>query len=435
MQVPQDKSEVIHRLLVDYDTELSRTRTIAKHQERKKKLITKHKLQYYTLDTEHDIRAVVDKLVAKGEDTCIYPVWSVSDPRFAVRLGLIPKVLKPHVNTPWFLHWLADKKGIYPQEGNADYSYYLRHLEYQSIWCFETLETQRRNAIVKADSSMLLLYAPDLVYKGSKRPKTDMSLFRNPDSLKVTRKDVNLQMNTQGIINGSVTIGGETWHVMPVTRYAAGMKRGLFHGEDRPKEICGTFFYYEPESTTLLAYKTIHTSFNKTTAYIELGVKETDGSGLYYKDTSKEEYPPTRPYMESAMGPNDTIEYADYVGSSVEPDSEDYAPFNIYDVSLLLSHAKRLLSSDLIMNIDEIRNLHQFTIRGGELGTKYYAGELLGLYALEDALDQPLCHAASAKGIDILVFTHMIGSFQVVSEVLDTRSREDSFRSLVYIVD
>jgi hypothetical protein len=393
----------------------------------KKNFIAKHyKESYYTLDTEDDIRAVVDSLVAKGKDTCIYPVLYVKDPRLAVKLGLIPKALKSHVNAPWFSHWLRGKKGTLPEGLNSNYLSYLMFLEYKSVWCFETLETQRRNAVSKADSSMLLLYAPDLVYKGSSRPKTDMSLFRNPNSITVRRQDIK---------DNTVNINGELWNVVPVTRYATGMKRGLFHGEERPTTICGTFYYHEPESTTLLAYKTQHISFNKTTAYIELNVHESNGSGLYYKDTTKEEYPPTRPYLKSQRGPNDTVQYAEYVGSSVEPGTEDYAPFNIYDVSLLLDHALGLLPSDLKMNLEDIRRLRRFPMKGGEQGIKYYAGELLDLYAHEDAFDQPLCHHACKKGIDILIFTNMVGSFQVVSEVLDTRSREDSFKSLVYIVD
>jgi hypothetical protein len=94
-----------------------------------------------------------------------------------------------------------------------------------------------------------------------------------------------------------------------------------------------------------------------------------------------------------------------------------------------------MLSSDLIIDIDEIRRLGRSHIKGGIFGTKYYAGKLLDLYAKEDAFDQPICREASKKGIDLVIFTHMAGSFQVVTEVLDTKPREDTFRSLVYIVD
>jgi len=41
--------------------------------------------------------------------------------------------------------------------------------------------------------------------------------------------------------------------------------------------------------------------------------------------------------------------------------------------------------------------------------------------------DQPLCKAARSKGIDVVVLTHMVGAFRLVSEVLDTRERVQSF--------
>ena len=385
-----------------------------------------YKNSHYVLNTEQDIRSVVDELVAEGKDIHIYPVLHVKDPRLAVKLGLIPSVLKRHVNEPWFKHWLQRGEGTFPEESNSDYSRNLKFLEHQSIWCFETLETQKRQAVAKANSSMLMLYAPDLLYRGSRRPKTDMSLFRNPDSLTVQREDIK---------NNMIFINDELWNVLPVTRYAAGMKRGLFFGEEPPVDVCGTFYYYEPESTTLLAYKTKRSSFNKTTMYIDLGVKEANGNGLYYKDVTKEEYPPTRSYSQSERGPNDTVEYAEYVGSSAKPGTDDYAPYNIYDVSLLLEHAASLLPADLKLDIDEIQRRRKFPAKGGEPGVKYYAGELLDLYAAEDSFDQPLCKEASRRNIDVLVFTHMVGSYQIVDEVLDTRCREDSFRSLVYIVN
>ena len=65
---------------------------------------------------------------------------------------------------------------------------------------------------------------------------------------------------------------------------------------------------------------------------------------------------------------------------------------------------------------------------------KHIAGSYLGLYAFEDKLDQPLCIAAREQGLDVVILTHMVGRFQVVTEVLDTRSREKSFASLVYMM-
>lgn len=56
-------------------------------------------------------------------------------------------------------------------------------------------------------------------------------------------------------------------------------------------------------------------------------------------------------------------------------------------------------------------------------------------YALEDNFDQPICTLAKAKvkGYDIVIFTDMVGSHQILTEILDVRDRGDSFRQLAYL--
>ena len=64
--------------------------------------------------------------------------------------------------------------------------------------------------------------------------------------------------------------------------------------------------------------------------------------------------------------------------------------------------------------------------------TPRYIGAIAGLMSIEDEYDQPLCKLALSLGIDLIVLTHMIGSHQIVSEVLDTRPRLTSFANLAY---
>jgi hypothetical protein len=61
---------------------------------------------------------------------------------------------------------------------------------------------------------------------------------------------------------------------------------------------------------------------------------------------------------------------------------------------------------------------------------KYY--HTLGMYAVEDPLDQVVCKFAKYLGFDTVILTNMIGSHQIVSEVLDTRLRAQSFNSLIF---
>jgi hypothetical protein len=54
------------------------------------------------------------------------------------------------------------------------------------------------------------------------------------------------------------------------------------------------------------------------------------------------------------------------------------------------------------------------------------------LYGAEDWFDQILCLLAKKMNIELVVLTRMVGAKQIVQEVLDARSREDSFKSLVF---
>jgi hypothetical protein len=74
------------------------------------------------------------------------------------------------------------------------------------------------------------------------------------------------------------------------------------------------------------------------------------------------------------------------------------------------------------------------THKKGLSDKKFYVGKLLELYAVEDELDQQICRLAKEQDIDIIILTNMVGSHQIVTEILDTRNREDSFKSLVYFI-
>jgi hypothetical protein len=55
------------------------------------------------------------------------------------------------------------------------------------------------------------------------------------------------------------------------------------------------------------------------------------------------------------------------------------------------------------------------------------------LIAIEDFLDQPLCVLARELGFEVVLLTTMTGNSRIVAEVLDARSREESFDSVVII--
>lgn len=227
------------------------------------------------------------------------------------------------------------------------------------LWYYFPLDYVRTNSLNECKGLLLSMMLPSAVYK-SKRPKTDMMMFRLPSSL--------------------TSCDTKEWRTIPVTRYAEGMTRSLFYGKAKEDcNFCGTFYYYETESTTLLAYRKSFRAFNKVQAYRDLG-------GVYTEES--------------------------YV---------------------LEEWTARKLPENLIMSRADVMNITKYqNVEGSKLQQRDYAGNILKLYGAEDRYDQKLCKLAKSKGYDIVILTNMVGGFQVVTEILDTRDRVESFRSLIY---
>ena len=99
-----------------------------------------------------------------------------------------------------------------------------------------------------ASSFALLLFAPEHVYRQSKRPVNRMELFQMADS-----RILHVRLNVSD-------------QFIPVTRYAKTREAGLFFGARGDRDFCGTFYYYEPESTTFLRAQNVLRAKNKTEA-------------------------------------------------------------------------------------------------------------------------------------------------------------------------
>jgi len=302
------------------------------------------------ISSEEDIMKLSDECVAKEAVVYCYPV--------IVDKSVDPKLMLKH--------------GLFPRRSIA-----MVHARATARWKYSPIDVHHKNAIQKCDSYYLMYVAPFLLYNISKRPINNMLMYRSPDSHTLS------------------TITSE-WSLIPVTRYAAGMSKGLYY-ETTCDNFCGTFYYKEPESTTYLAYQKSFTAFNKTDAYLKLGGTED-----------------IKTFFGTSFGHEVTMKMIRY-------------------------HIDGIIPADLMMTKGEIQSIINDLAAGNgntddEPGTqKIYATDLQ-LYAEEDGLDQPLCILARDQGYDIVVLTNMVGSHQVVTEVLDTRSRVDSYRSLVYTV-
>lgn len=330
----------------------------------------------FRLENHTQLVRLALELNAEAHSNVSVTIDYVWNPKQAIQVGLWPS---SHLTyDAWFVDWMNNVPAadIAFWHDGIDVAEEAQKMKTIGTWIWKSLEEHKREAVASASSLPLLLYARELLYQGSKRPKTEMSLFRSPLSRTIRRADVR---------DGRVVLDGEEWRVVPVTRYAAGMSKGLYFGEDRPLDSCGTFFYLEPESTTYLAFKTSFRAFNKTEAALALGIATEEDEG----------------------------------------------------VQTMLKHSRGAYPRNLMMTPEEAYSaLHPgVLLPAGDVSDEpRYAGVYLDLYAEEDIWDQPLCNTAAEEGYDVVILESMVGKYQVVTEVLDTRSREESFSSLLYVV-
>lgn len=176
--------------------------------------------------------------------------------------------------------------------------------------------------------------------------------------------------------------------LLPIVRYERGMSRGLYYPAPT-KVYCGIFYYLEPDSNYYLISRTTLVAKNKFGAAMALGLTVEDLFGLYNDpevnwEAGKEwETSPLRGYLE-------------------------YRGFDTGEETGIEAFQKLIDSTQTELAYEQT------------------------LYGLEDILDQPICLMARQNGIDCVLLKYMTGNIRPVSEVLDTRSREESFENILY---
>jgi hypothetical protein len=233
------------------------------------------------------------------------------------------------------------------------------------------------------------------------------------------------------------TTNNQLYSTINVTRYAKDSNKGLYH--DKPcTDCCGTFYYYEPESSTQLAY-------NK------------ESSRIYdNKFQAAADLIGIRPGGKVKRGAKTIITFNDGTSFTLTGMMKNYFKGKLKKD--LRYSSTEVCSSRIIRNCPFDFGLGAGRWDGGSGGGRYgldtenissgdniptnmnlathnnkhYLGMFLGLYASEDVFDQPICTAASKKGIDIVIFRSMVGSHQLVTEILDTRLRGVSFDHLIF---
>jgi hypothetical protein len=248
---------------------------------------------------------------------------------------------------------------------------------------FFTVEGLVQNATRTASSFGLNLFAPEQMYKQTRRPINYMGMFQTAES-PILRTVPDNQL------------------FIPVTRYANDMSGSLYFKDKKPDEdFCGTFYYYEPESTTYLYSNSVLRAKNKREAVRTLWEKlVTEG-----KSSSKGS---VRDLLQANYN---QLMYA------LEDSNLMFTPTQFIELGKTWSSA---------IDID----IYKFPIDPNIQDRQFYCAFTLGFYAAEDDFDQALCELGREAGYSAIILEKMVGSRQIVIEVLDTRPREESFRNL-----
>lgn len=324
-----------------------------------------------TILSKHDILELYNECISSLQEEIQLKIENVYDPEAFILAGFLPELRNYNLLLD-YLSGMSLNELIYWH--NRYDAFMITNLRKHSSWWFRKISYYKRKGIEEAESLGLLLYAPELLYR-SNRPITDMSIYRGPGNRTLYRNEV---------VNEAILLDGNKWKVIPVTRYSSGMSRGLYHPNGG--SYCGTFYYHEPQSGTLLAYKTSLVAFNKLDALSKL---DPSRNIIDFKKTNP----------------------------------------------LLMEHYEGKLPKDLRLTPMEYSRIKHKNYGGTISQNRYYVGKLLELYAAEDEFDQEICLLAKDQDIDLIILTHMVGSHQIVTEVLDVRDRNDSFNSLIYLLD
>lgn len=231
----------------------------------------------------------------------------------------------------------------------------------------------------------------NLVYP-SFRPKTDMKLYR------IDKCKMYTEVCHTNTLLWKAFVDDKWVDCVPCSRYSEGMSRGLYF--QVPGRYSGTFYYYEPDSTTFLQCNPEKTKTyeNKYQAVLDL-VPEMEG---LVKMSSYQ-----KQFLEGTSSlPKDLMmtpsELCDFI------QKED-----INTTIILFKHGNK-------------------TWKYSASEEKRYVGKHLELYALEDKWDRILYHVGREKGIEVLLFKEMVGGRQKVTEIFDLRKRRKSFCNLLY---
>jgi hypothetical protein len=199
------------------------------------------------------------------------------------------------------------------------------------------------------------------------------------------------------------------------------------------KVYCGTFYYYEPSSTTLLNLGKTLIASNKYDALIRLSEISPENNPVDIKDVITEgqnalALGSSVSNIESPFGPKSKH-------SSVKFHKMSDAEINRFNTFIrnVAENEDELLTytydfSHIPKNIRQYESISVNEMFIDDNGN--YRALNLNLYAYFDNYDSYICDLAKKKGFDTIIFQKEPGKERVTTEVYDTRPREISYKNL-----
>ena len=260
---------------------------------------------------------------------------------------------------------------------------------------------------------------PHYIYAGylgtfqqSERPYTSMSHLRKSEGKVLSSSFVKDSKGAPQLILDDKT--GKNVKIIPISRYAIDQLSGTYYKKEEKKSYCGTFYFWEPDSNVYLELGNSMYANNKFDALFQLDKYDKKENDIY--DAYLYAY--ALLYLKKIL----QLNLLD------DKFIEEFDPKTFHESKKANHFIKELLK------LFESGNSEYFEMDDMyyTLAEKKYVGNKFD--AFEDGLDQILCKVAKAKGIDTIILSKMPASRRINTEILDTRSREESLNSLVWQV-
>jgi hypothetical protein len=290
-------------------------------------------------------------------------------------------------------------------------------------------------------------------YHASKRPLNSMTNLRQTPFKMIDTSKVD-----PAIIRTGEPFKMGSDYFVPVTRYSMGMRQGCYFDPCPETKYLGTFYYWEPESNVYLNMGSkfqYFTSKIEATSYFKnllLDYQCLEHSSGRRSDGSDR----NNSLGNDGSGNDGSGQFVCKCNQAVEIyTTMDKFVHKIFD-ELIQAFYKNYEEEAMVfenkcMVLDDRDDLEDFlrdefmrlfcghTPRYIPIDTEYKSmlnGEYMSklFYAAEDELDQSLAKSMLFLGYDVIFLGKMAGNYRIVSEVLDSRERNESLSNLYWTV-